>query len=73
LGCFVVRANPLSSLTEQKNFELLRVPWNDDFLEEFDLFPDGPHDDQVDSTSGAFSKLKEPVTLGGSTVTRDRY
>jgi hypothetical protein len=34
------------------------------------LFPCGAHDDIVDATSGAFSKLTEHVPLGGGVVPR---
>jgi predicted phage terminase large subunit-like protein len=69
-GSKEVRANPLSSLAEQGNFRLRQSPWNREFLDEFELFPQGAHDDIVDATSKAFSKLKETTPLGGSTVPR---
>jgi predicted phage terminase large subunit-like protein len=69
-GSKEVRANPLSSAAEAGNVKLLRGSWNKDFLNEFELFPYGAHDDIVDATSGAFSKLTEHVPLGGSTVPR---
>jgi predicted phage terminase large subunit-like protein len=67
-GSKELRANPLSSRAEQGNVNLLRAPWNKDFMDEFALFPHGPHDDIVDATSGAFSKLTEHIPLGGGTV-----
>ena len=43
----------------------MRAFWNRDFLDEFELFPSGAHDDIVDAASGAFSKLTDHVPLGG--------
>ncbi|MGA3110639.1 MAG: phage terminase large subunit [Candidatus Bathyarchaeia archaeon] len=67
-GSKELRANPLSSHAEQGNVKLVKGLWNRDFLEEFELFPYGAHDDIVDATSGAFSKLTENVPLGGGGV-----
>ena len=64
-GSKELRANPLSSSAEQGNVRLVRGCWNRDFLDEFELFPNGAHDDIVDAASGAFSKLTETIPLGG--------
>ena len=48
----------------------MRAFWNRDFLDEFELFPSGAHDDIVDAASGAFSKLTDHVPLGGCCVPR---
>jgi predicted phage terminase large subunit-like protein len=69
-GSKEIRANPLSSATEQGYVCLVQAPWNSVFVEEFEMFPDGAHDDIVDATSGALSKLTEHPPLGGDTVTR---
>jgi len=34
-----------------------RAPWNKDFFNELENFPDGAHDDIVDTLSGAFNEL----------------
>lgn len=49
------RALPLASQARQSNVYLLRAGWNGAWLDEFEAFPHGSHDDQVDSASGAFS------------------
>jgi predicted phage terminase large subunit-like protein len=67
-GSKEIRANPLSSAAEQGNVKLVQGPWNSDFLDEFEMYPDGAHDDIVDATSGAFSKLTEHPPVGGATV-----
>lgn len=52
------RAKPLSSQAEAGNVKLLRGHWNHDLLNELAAFPNpNVHDDQVDSLSGAVSKL----------------
>jgi len=67
-GSKEIRANPLSSLAEQGNVRLVQAPWNNEFLDEFEMFPDGAHDDIVDATSGAFGMLTTHVPLGGGGV-----
>jgi predicted phage terminase large subunit-like protein len=51
------RATPFSSQAHAGNVYLVDGAWCRDFLDEIELFPDGNHDDQVDSCSGAFDKL----------------
>ncbi len=53
----VTRADPLASQCEAKNIRVVRGPWNVAFRNEMMAFPNGKNDDQVDSASGAFSKL----------------
>ncbi|MQY62568.1 phage terminase large subunit [archaeon] len=67
-GSKEIRSNPLSSAAEQGNVKLMQAHWNRAFLDEFEVFPEGTHDDIVDATSGAYSKLTEIVPLGGSGV-----
>ena len=51
------RAMPLASAAEAGNVYLVKGAWNKDFLDEFETFPYGEHDDQVDSTAGAYNQL----------------
>ena len=67
-GSKEIRANPLSSAAEQGNVCVFQAPWNSDFFDEFEMFPEGAHDDIVDASSGAFNKLTEYPPLGGDTV-----
>lgn len=53
----VTRAKPVSAQCEVGNVWVLRAPWNDDFFTELENFPDGAHDDIVDTLSGAFNEL----------------
>lgn len=56
-GSKAERAQPLAAQAEGGAVKMLRAKWNEDFLDEIDLFPFGRHDDQVDAASLAFSKL----------------
>lgn len=66
-GDKVMRAMPLSAQAEAQNVTLKRAAWNDFWLTELHHFPDAPHDDCVDSVSGAFnyiSRFGYDVTIG---------
>lgn len=56
-GDKVSRARPLASQVEIGNVWLVDAPWNREYLDEFEGFPHSAHDDQVDSTSGAFNRI----------------
>jgi predicted phage terminase large subunit-like protein len=47
------RAAPLARASEAGNVRLISAPWNREWLDEVAGFPMLPHDDQVDSASGA--------------------
>lgn len=51
------RANPLSAQAEAGNVDILEGDWNDTFLDELCVFPNGEYDDQVDGASRAFNTL----------------
>src|SRR5690606_13167134 len=61
----VSRAKPLSAANSPNpragtpgNVFVVRAPWNTEFTEELEAFPQpGVHDDQVDAASGAHQKL----------------
>lgn len=53
----VTRAKPVSAQCYHGNISVLRAPWNKDFFSELVNFPDGSHDDIVDTLSGAFNML----------------
>jgi len=56
-GDKVFRADPFSVQVNNDNVSLLTAGWNRDFVEELRFFPVGTYKDQVDASSGAFSKL----------------
>jgi len=60
------RWGPLASQAEAGNVLLVRGPWNEAFLDEIDIAPDGPFVDQADAASGALEKLSGIGT--GATV-----
>ncbi len=51
-------ASPLSVQADVGNVKILKAHWNEQLLEEFELFPyNGVKDDQVDACSKAFAEL----------------
>jgi len=56
-GDKVFRADPYSVQVNNGNVLLLNAEWNHVFVEEHRNFPFSTYKDQVDATSGAFSKL----------------
>lgn len=63
-----LRADPFSSQVNAGNVRIVRGEWNRDFIEELRQFPNGKHDDQVDSASLAFNELN-----GGSRFETDTF
>jgi predicted phage terminase large subunit-like protein len=59
-GDKVVRANPWAAQAQAGNVYLVRGSWDmQGFLDECEMFPDGPHDDRVDAVSGCVRMLGE--------------
>jgi len=58
----VTFASPFSSHVEAQKVKILRAPWNTEFINELERFPEGKHDDQVDAASGAFYALNQTPT-----------
>lgn len=56
-GDKVTRMRPFSSAAEAGNVLLLQGAWIAAFLDEAELIPNGPHDDQLDACSGAHEQL----------------
>ena len=67
------RANPWSAQAEVGNVKLVDDgSWDvQAFISECEMFPDGPHDDQVDAVSGAMNMLATAGAIVG-TPKRDR-
>jgi predicted phage terminase large subunit-like protein len=53
----LVRAQPFMAAAEAGKISLLAGPWNEKFIREFDSFPAGENDDQVDTASAGYSFL----------------
>jgi predicted phage terminase large subunit-like protein len=60
----LTRASGLSSQAEHGFVYILEAPWNDEYLEQMESFPDGAHDDDVDASSGAFNHLCNSPPVG---------
>jgi predicted phage terminase large subunit-like protein len=58
-GSKSARAVPASRAAFNHLIKVRRAPWNDLFFAEVEAFPDGKHDDIVDSLSGGFNELAE--------------
>jgi predicted phage terminase large subunit-like protein len=56
-GSKIERAAPVSSAAEAGNIKIIKGAWINNFLDEIESFPTGPHDDQIDAVSGAFGIL----------------
>lgn len=65
LGSKTERARPLMAAAQNGNFSLVRGAWNEAWLDEAALFPDGEHDDQVDAATGGMAWLTEQRGRGG--------
>jgi predicted phage terminase large subunit-like protein len=69
------RATPLAAQIENGNVDLVRGPWNKDFVEELRQFPRGKFKDQVDAAASAFNAVaprrnrQKPLGAASSTVT----
>lgn len=61
-GDKVVRATPFASQVNAGNVVMLKAPWNKDFKDELQLFPNGSYDDQVDGSSRAFNAMLGKVS-----------
>jgi predicted phage terminase large subunit-like protein len=56
-GDKIVRARTYRAQVEAGNVCLVEAPWNEAFLQEHEVFPNGKHDDQVDAASTSFNEL----------------
>jgi predicted phage terminase large subunit-like protein len=68
-GNKIVRAQLVANKAEPKSdvptgqMRLVRAHWNEALLDELEIFPDGEHDDAVDSLSGALGVLVKKVGM----------
>ena len=59
----LTRAKPASAAAEAGNIYVYKADWNDDFFKELENFPDGVHDDIVDTLSGSFNALSQKISI----------
>lgn len=62
------RAEPFAAQWQAGNVKLLRGDWNRAYIEEHCSFPTGTNDDQVDASSGAYTKLTTETKAKGTTI-----
>ena len=63
-GTKAERADPLAAAAEQGRLRIVRGPWLDALVDEFEEFPDGAHDDIVDAAAHAMRAIGERLELG---------
>jgi predicted phage terminase large subunit-like protein len=54
-----LRAEPYANQCEGGNVYMLEAEWNETFIDEHAVFPNGKNDDIVDASSGAFNELSK--------------
>jgi len=59
-GDKVTRAEPFAAQVNVGNVLMVRAPWNEAFINELRMFPNGTFDDQVDASSRAFAEVMAP-------------
>lgn len=59
-GDKAIRAEPYAAQIEAGNVYLVRGPWNKDFIDEHEGFPNSKFKDQVDAASAGFNFLAKP-------------
>jgi len=58
-GSKATRFGGFSAQCEAGNVSFMRGPWNEEFFDQLEGFPDAAHDDHADACSGAFNMLME--------------
>lgn len=69
-GDKVTRAEPVAAQINVGNVIMLRGAWNQAFIDELRMFPNGANDDQVDALSRSFSHLigTAPMVISPETI-----
>ena len=62
----LIRAQPFLAAAEARKVFLIKAAWNEEWLQEYDDFPGGDHDDQVDTAAIGYSKLSGKKLLRAS-------
>jgi predicted phage terminase large subunit-like protein len=59
-----VRAHPVSAAASHGEISVVSGPWYEEFMRVVEAFPAGPHDDDVDALSGAYSQIAFRADVG---------
>ncbi len=59
----ITRAEPFKAQAQAGNVFVVAGDWNRAWFNELESFPNGKHDDQVDSAAGAFNRIVQRVTV----------
>lgn len=62
----LINAQPYLAACEAGRISLLRAHWNETYAKEFERFPNGEHDDQIDTTATGYKRLIVNKKLGAS-------
>lgn len=54
----VTRAKAVSAAAENGKIKVYKAKWNKEFFDELESFPEGAHDDIVDTLSGAYNEME---------------
>jgi predicted phage terminase large subunit-like protein len=65
-GSKIEKAQPFLAAAESGKVKLYKGHWNETFLDEFQDFPGGEHDDQVDTAAVGFIKVRGKKALTAS-------
>lgn len=69
----VVRSMPLQAKFAAGVLHVMNRHWRNEFVDEFVMFPNGEHDDQVDATAGAWEMLYPDKEVKTIEATGQRY
>lgn len=69
----IVRWQPFIAAAEFGRVSMVRAPWNETFLEEYDAAPSAAHDDQLDTAAIAYNNLYQltPTNIAWGQQNRD--
>lgn len=56
-GSKITRAEPFAAQVQHGAVMIVEAPWNDEYFDELEGFPDALHDDQVDASADAFTAV----------------
>lgn len=65
-GSKTTRAEPYAAQWQGGNVRMVAAPWNRDYLDEHEHFPNGKYKDQVDASSGSFNKIASKYNYDSS-------